>query len=66
MSAYIVIWTQAENDLGVDVAASEAGGEEVVDGAENGGEDVGCGNDLRRKFSLEEGWCKNVVVFVRC
>ncbi len=55
MSAYIVIWTQAENDLGVDVAASEAGGEEVVDGAENGGEDVGCGNDLRRKVQLGGG-----------
>jgi len=50
----------------VDVAASEARGEEIVDGTENGREDVNGGNDLRRKFSLEEGWCKNVVVFVRC
>lgn len=35
----------------MDVAASEAGSEEVVDSAKNGGEDVGGGNDLRRKSS---------------
>ena len=50
--AYVVIWTEAKHDLGVDVAASEAGGLEIVDSAKDGGEDMGCGNDLRRKAQL--------------